>query len=327
MAYNVEKVIDNFGYDRAKRLLLEEGYTQIELHKAIGLSTSNNRLNNSVYNRIYKYLNIATLPYAEDTKQIRKLKLQFDKYEGRYWESDYISEYLSDKLQNPTVNYTEGQKRLIISFPKHPKSNKDSNQIKAHIVQWELINEQYVPEDCWVIPIDGDYTNLSVENWILVNISAYKHAKFSGDKNPAYIHGMSLRPRHGGWQNISKKWLYLNTSCKICHDTTDLLVHHIINYHLFTDFIIANSTNNLMTLCRSCHTKLHSHNTNIKAHIEETQYSKLLELLETLKSQVPDALMETYKDVEKQLGLTDNQQPSTVYKGEGSTTISKESRS
>ncbi len=49
-------------------------------------------------------------------------------------------------------------------------------------------------------------------------------------------------------------------------------------------------------------------------------------MLETLKSQVPDALMETYKDVEKQLGLTDNQQPSTVYKGEGSTTISKESR-
>jgi len=36
--------------------------------------------------------------------------------------------------------------------------------------------------------------------------------------------------------------------------------------------------------------------------------------------------METYKDVEKQLGLTDNQQPSTAQKGEGSTTISKESR-
>jgi hypothetical protein len=39
-----------------------------------------------------------------------------------------------------------------------------------------------------------------------------------------------------------------------------------------------------------------------------TRYEKLLELLETLKSQVPDTLMETYKDVEKQLGLTDNQQ-------------------
>ncbi len=41
-----------------------------------------------------------------------------------------------------------------------------------------------------------------------------------------------------------------------------------------------------------------------------TRYGKLLELLESLKSQVPESLMETYKDVEKQLGLTDNQQPS-----------------
>jgi hypothetical protein len=46
-------------------------------------------------------------------------------------------------------------------------------------------------------------------------------------------------------------------------------------------------------------------------HISEMKYKNLLELLGSLKSQVPDALMETYKDVEKQLGLTDNQQPST----------------
>lgn len=67
---------------------------------------------------------------------------------------------------------------------------------------------------------------------------------------------------------------------------------------------------NLITLCRGCHTKLHSSNSSIKDLIEETQYSKLIELLETLKSQVPDSLMETYREVEKQLGLTDNQQPS-----------------
>ena len=56
---------------------------------------------------------------------------------------------------------------------------------------------------------------------------------------------------------------------------------------------------------------IHQQNTSIVPHISETKYKNLLELLESLKSQVPDALMETYKDVEKQLGLTDNQQPST----------------
>ena len=61
----------------------------------------------------------------------------------------------------------------------------------------------------------------------------------------------------------------------------------------------------------SCHGHIHQNNTQIVPHISVTKYKKLLELLESLKSQVPDALMETYKDVEKQLGLTDNQQLST----------------
>ena len=68
-----------------------------------------------------------------------------------------------------------------------------------------------------------------------------------------------------------------------------------------------------MVVCRHCHGKIHGGSLSInKALISEMRYSKLLELLETLKSQVPDTLMETYKDVEKQLGLTGNQQPSTV---------------
>lgn len=56
--------------------------------------------------------------------------------------------------------------------------------------------------------------------------------------------------------------------------------------------------------------KIHQNNISIKVLIGATQYEKLLELLETLKSQVPDTLVETYRDVEKQLGLTDNQQRS-----------------
>lgn len=101
-------------------------------------------------------------------------------------------------------------------------------------------------------------------------------------------------------------------------------VHHIISYHLFKNPVDAHNDTNLLVLCRQCHGKLHQNKINIKAHIEEIRYSKLLELLETLKSQVPDTLVETYKDVEKQLGLTDNQQPSTYSNfchGEGSTTI------
>jgi cytochrome c553 len=63
-------------------------------------------------------------------------------------------------------------------------------------------------------------------------------------------------------------------------------------------------------VCDSCHGKIHQYNTTIVPHISEMKYKNLLEMLESLKSQVSDTLMETYRDVEKQLGLTDNQQPS-----------------
>lgn len=313
MTYKIEHSIETFGKQKLYDLIHTEGITLVELHKVLNLSNSDKRLHAGVYKRIFEYLSIKGLPYDSDKKEIRKLKLEFDRVGGNYWESEYIVGLLLDRLDSPVMNYSNGIKRFVINFPKHPKANKNSNQVKAHIVSWELVNEQYVPEDCWVIPLDENYTNLDLCNWILVNTKTYKNKLFSGINNPSYKHGLALRPKHGGWSKLSKEFIYKNPYCTICRNDKDLVVHHIISYHLFnTDYISANSNYNLMTLCRSCHSKVHSNNTNIKAHIEETQYSKLLELLETLKSQVPESLMETYKDVEKQLGLTDNQQPSTA---------------
>lgn len=313
MTYNVEKYIENYGKERILEKIFVEGITLVQLHKELGLSNSSGRMHKAVYERIYKYLNISSLPYKEDRQELRKFKLAFDRVGGRYWESEYICEYLFSRLETPTLNKSDKSIRYVINFPKHPKSDPISNQIKAHIVLWELVNEQYVPEDCWVVPLDGSYINLDISNWVLVNITVHKHNKFSGINNPSYIHGLALRPKQGGWSKISKTHISKNPSCVRCGKCETLVVHHIINYHLFgTSYNSAHSDINLMTLCTSCHSTIHQNNINIKALIEETRYSKLLELLETLKSQVPDTLIEIYRDVEKQLGLTDNQQPSTA---------------
>lgn len=309
MTYNIEKLVDSYGKDKARNLIVLEGYSQIELQNALGIK-STKRLHAAVYSRLYEYLNISDIPYKADKPEIRKLKLEFDKYCGNYWESEYIVDFISNKLLTPIFNKAGSTERYVISFPKHPKANPLSNQVKAHIVLWELYNEQYVPEDSWVMPIDGSYLNLDINNYILVNKSVYKSKSMLAENNPAYKHGLALRPKLGGWSKISKNYLEKHTACTICTSKTDLLVHHIINYHLFNDPFEAHSNINLMCLCRSCHTSLHAHNTSIKAHIEATQYSKLLELLETLKSQVSESNIEIYYDVEKQLGLTDNQQPS-----------------
>lgn len=41
--------------------------------------------------------------------------------------------------------------------------------------------------------------------------------------------------------------------CLICSDTTDLIVHHIVPLREFDSVESANQTDNLVTLCRSCH--------------------------------------------------------------------------
>lgn len=308
---DVEKVLNEYGIDKARDLFLREGYTLTQFHLETKLSTSKNRTSQRVYEEVYRILGITEIPYKEDTQPVRKFKLEFDRVSGKYWESDYIVEVLLDKLQNPILNKAENRERYVIGFPKHPNSDPTSNQIKAHIVQWEILNEQYVPSNHWVIPVDDDYTNLDMDNWVLVNTTEFKSDRFTSEGNPSYRHGKSGRHKLGGWALISKNSINKHRFCTRCNTDKGLIVHHIINYHLFTNPMEAHNIDNLLVLCQSCHAKIHLTNLNIKALIEETQYSKLLKLLETLKSQVPDSMKETYVDVEKQLGLTDNQQPST----------------
>jgi hypothetical protein len=307
MTYHVEKNIDAIGKENVLNYIFSEGPTQIDLHKFLKLSNSENRLSASVYYRIYDYLGIDSLPYPKIKQVVRKFLLQYDKQKD-YWNNTYITAMLEDRLNNPTYNYADGSIRCVVSFPNHPKSNVDSGQVKAHIVAWELYNKQYVPENCWIVPEDGDYTNLLPENLKCVSAAEYKSKSKRGENNPAFKHGQCLRPKLGGWTKFRNDFIKQNNNCAECGTEENLVVHHIINYHLFNNPAEAHQLINLITLCQHCHGTLHACNNSIKVLIEATQYEKLLELLETLKSQVPYHLMGTLNDVEKQLGLTDNQQ-------------------
>lgn len=312
MINSVEKVLEAYGYNEARSLILEKCLTQIELHKELGLSNSNNRISSNIYKKIYRLLGITEIPYKKDLPATRRFKLEQDRVKGNYWESEYIVDFLLEKLEHPIINIAGDNKRLVISCPRHPKANAVSNQIKAHIIVWEIANSMFVPEGHWVVPIDGNYLNIDISNLELRTTISVQSSNSLGMNNPMYTHGLSGRHKHGGWAKISQQKLTEQRTCSICNiDSPQKAVHHIINYHLFKEPSDAHVSYNLIVLCQSCHASLHLNNTNIKAHIEATQYSKLLELLETLKSQVPDTLIEIYKDVEKQLGLTDNQQPST----------------
>ncbi len=320
--YNVEKIVEIAGGKAyIKSLIEDEGFNQQEVQKILGISTTSR----VTYKKFVDYCE-AVIPFPKVANQeSRKWMIRWVKYGNEYWNDSWLVDQLFDKLTHPILNKTGKSERYNISVWGHPNSNKDSHQVRAHQIVWELTNECFLPEGYEVQPLDGNFLNLDFENFVARTTQERKSFYSSGERNHFYTGIAKYVNYTRGWNRLSKAYkLSVDNTCEICFATKYLNTHHIISYWLFDDKDQrVHNTNNLFCVCDSCHGNLHQHNTTIVPHISETKYKNILELLESLKSQVPDALMETYKDVEKQLGLTDNQQPSTVYKGEGSTTSRK----
>jgi hypothetical protein len=307
--YNIEKIVkESGGKDLIKFLVEEEGYSKIDLIKELKLPDSI-----AVYNKIIKYCNII-IPFPKvNNRKSRKWMIRWLQHGTEYWNDDYLVEETLEKLENPILNTTGLCKRYVISMWGHPSANKNSHQVKAHQIVWELVNECFLPQNYEIYPIDNNFLNLDINNLNIRTSSDRKSFYATGEKNHFYTGTPRYINYTRGWNRLSKKYRESINKCEICNNTTNLNTHHIISYWLFQENDLrVHTENNLLCVCDSCHGKIHQYNKSIVPHISEMKYKNLLELLESLKSQVPESLMETYKDVEKQLGLTDNQQPSIL---------------
>lgn len=307
--YNIEKIVEKAGgKEYIKYLVEEEGYTQQEIQIVLNIQTTSR----VTYSKFINYCNIV-IPFPKVSNiSSRKWMIRWQKYGNAYWNDEYLVEKTLEKLDSPILNIAGKQKRYVISMWGHPSANKDSHQAKAHQIAWELVNECFLPEHHEIEPIDGNFLNLDISNLRVRLTTDRKSFYASGDRNYFFTGAARYINYTRGWSRISKNYRNSVNKCEICGCTQSLNVHHIISYWLFDENDSrVHDINNLLCVCDSCHGKIHQLNTHIVPHISEMKYKNLLELLESLKSQVPDSLMETYKDVEKQLGLTDNQQPST----------------
>jgi hypothetical protein len=306
--YNVEKIVEQAGgKEYIKSLIEDEGYSQTEVQKVLEISTSSR----ITYKKFVDYCG-AVIPFPKVSGLSRKWMIQWSKNGVEYWNDDFLVEQTLEKLEHPILNIAGKSSRYNISMWGHPQANKDSHQVRAHQVVWELDNECFLPEGAEIEAVDGNYLNLDITNLKLRLTADRKSFYSSGERNHFYTGAQRYSNYSRGWNRKSKAYREQVGACEICKDTNSLNAHHIISYWLFDDNDSrVHDRYNLLCVCDKCHGTLHQHNTTIVPHISETKYKNLLELLGSLKSQVPDALMETYKDVEKQLGLTDNQQPST----------------
>lgn len=309
MSYDIEKVVKLVGgKDYIKYLVEEEGYSQQEVQAVLGIKTSSR----VTYSKFLKYCD-AVIPFPKvSNRASRKWMIRWTKMGHEYWNDIFLVEAILDKLKTPILNNAGKSSRYNISMWGHPNANKDSHQIRAHQVVWELTNETFLPPGHEVEAIDGNFLNLDITNLRLRASSDRKSHYASGDKNHFYTGTARYTNYTRGWKRKSKEYREAVPYCEVCQAIECLNVHHIISYWLFDDNDErVHTQDNLFCVCDKCHGQIHQNNLTIVPHISEMRYTNLLELLESLKSQVPDTLMETYKDVEKQLGLTDNQQPST----------------
>jgi len=307
--YNVEKIVEKSGgKDYIKLLIEQEGYNQQEIQQVLGINTTSR----VTYKKFVDYCN-AIIPFPKVTNRMsRKWMIQWLKNGMEYWNDEFLVNETLNKLENPILNKAGKSERYNISMWGHPNANKDSYQIRAHQIMWELDNECFLPEGYEIEAVDGNFLNLDITNLKARLTLDRKSFYSSGERNHFYTGVQRYVNYSRGWVRKSKAYRQKLGKCELCTTKNNLNAHHIVSYWLFSDTDIrVHNEDNLLCVCDTCHGLIHQQNTTIVPHISVMKYKKLLELLESLKSQVPDALMETYKCVEKQLGLTDNQQLST----------------
>lgn len=207
MAYDIKTIVNLAGgKSYIKRLVEEEAYTYEMLQKVLGIKTSS-RL---TLKKFITYCE-AEIKYPRLSRDKRIWLMQMDRYNGEYWNSKYILNILHKRLKNPIINITGTSSRYVVSCNKHPRASA-SNQVKAHIILWEVINKQFLPIDLELEPIDKDFTNLKIINFKLRSILGRKSSNAKGISNPAYKHGLSIgnNQKKGNWENISKEFRVSN---------------------------------------------------------------------------------------------------------------------
>lgn len=276
-------------FDTVKDLIENKCYLRPELSKHYNFE------NNSKFKRAFtNFINIYNIKVYSNVSNIQsRIIIRYEEYIKEWWNHDLLREAILYKLTNNLIiNYADKDRkvgRYVIAVKNHPRASS-SNQVKAHILLWELHNKKSFPDNHILVPKDNNFMNLNIDNFDIYTNEDYRSIVATGKRNHFYTNGSQSGVCYkGGWKSISKKFLKDNI-CIMCGENNKYLLnsHHIISYYLFDKPKDAHFEDNLICLCDSCHTKVHQNNLSLLGYVSEKRRLNLLELLEKLKETIID---------------------------------------
>lgn len=136
---------------------------------------------------------------------------------------------------------------------KIPKNSFTSAQVKGENNSNWKEGIEFICEGC--------NKSFRVKSWLVRQNGKYKYCsracRPTGDKHPLWVGGNTTY-RGRGWLEIREKVIERdNGTCRDCgkYIGKSIPVHHILPFRKFKNHEDANSLDNLMCLCQSCHMK------------------------------------------------------------------------
>lgn len=276
-------------------LINDDCYLSNEICDLLGIEKTKTHKN--VINKYLTNNNIITL-FPKVSNINSRIILRYKDFIKNWWEHPKLYDAISDKLKNNLIiNYADKEHKIgryVVAVQNHPRASK-ANQVKAHIILWELHNQQPFPDNYVMIPKDGNFLNLIIDNFEIKSNEDHRSVVATGKRNHFYTTGTANGISYkGGWKAIAKKFKK-DKKCLVCGESLEykLNVHHLISYYLFDKPKDAHFEENLVCLCDTCHAKVHSKTLNLSGFVSEKIRLNLLELLGQLK--------EKFNNTEKKL--------------------------
>lgn len=166
------------------------------------------------------------------------------------------------------------------------------DKAKVHVTSyarwwWEVNNNVELPKDIFVTMKDGNPENISPDNFIIISKKEFSilrgtrgtgspHPSNAGEKNKWWRGGLSYEGYPNTFSKPLKKRIKIrdNFTCQCCfsvYDSMNLDVHHM-------DLNRKNNTSeNLVTVCKSCHKGIHGKSSKTNDKIKYYQSLLILE--------------------------------------------------